>query len=545
MDVTFAAKTDVGRVREQNEDNFLIDRKMRLFVVCDGMGGHAAGAVASATAVNVVRELLVEHKPLIKSLDKKGDPDKRRELLALLDSAIRQACGRIYQRAQRNPSERGMGTTLSMLLLVGDRAYIGHVGDSRVYLQRDGAIHQLTDDHSLLADMVKHGRIRSANEVDPRFRNAVTRAVGVHETVEVDVLDLQVLPQDRFLLCTDGLTGYADSALLERMLSEHPSEEEACDALIQHANRMGGVDNITAVVATVQSCPRADPEKVRLILRALRGLTLFRYLSYSELLKIVNIAEERRVRQDEMIFTRGDSGPNAYVILEGQIQVQTSNVVIAVLDPGRHFGEMGLVDEQPRMADALATEDSWLLVIPRSSFYDMMRKNPQLAVKLLWSFIKAMTARLRLTTNELTLTKQLFHAVSPEEFGRMPNEWLPPDDMGLRPPRGDSAPIDMEAVEREHKRQTDPYAQIPAMPVSEDAEDDEEPAVIEPQRDTIRQVWRPPEDDTTDEEVDAAPSSDEDAPPPVPKDARPPSDDTLDERWGPFQGEDTVVEDVE
>ncbi|MFT7625914.1 MAG: serine/threonine protein phosphatase PrpC/CRP-like cAMP-binding protein, partial [Myxococcota bacterium] len=466
MDISFSARTDVGRVRENNEDNFLVDRKMRLYVVADGMGGHAAGAVASATAVNVVREILVAQKPLMASYEADRSQEQRKQILKVMGSACRQACHRIHQRGLRNPSERGMGTTLSVLMLLADRAFIAHVGDSRVYLLRDGAVHQLTDDHSLLADMVKHGRIRSANEVDPRFRNAVTRAVGVHETVEVDTLDLHVLPGDRFLLCSDGLTGYADGPLLEQMMSKHKDEDELCDALILHANQAGGVDNITAVVATVRDAPLAEPEKVRLVLRALRGLTLFRYLSYAELLRIMNIAEERHVKKDETVFAKGDTGLDAYVILSGQIQVQTSNVVVAVLDPGRHFGEMGLVDEKPRMADAFATEDSWLQVIPRSAFYDMMRKNPQLAVKLLWSFIKAMTARLRLTTNELTLTKQLFHAVSPEDFGRMPQEWLAPDDMGTRPPRGDvsiAEPMD-DLPPRPTGRQTDPYAKVPALP---------------------------------------------------------------------------------
>lgn len=446
METTFGARTDVGRVRERNEDNFLIDRKLNMHVVCDGMGGHAAGAVASATAVNVVREHIVKHADVLDSwLDPQTQTD-RHDVNKLLEKAIQSACYRIYERGRQNINERGMGTTLSMVLLLGGRAFIGHVGDSRVYLIREGAIHQLTEDHSLLADMVKHGRIRSPAEVDPRFRNAVTRAVGVHETVEVETVDLPVLPGDRFLLCSDGLTGYADAATLNKFVSADAEEEVICGRLVAHANQMGGADNITAVVITVVSVLDGSPEKTRMTLRTLRALTLFKYLSYSELLRIQNIAEERHVRQGEMVFAQGDMGHCAYVIIEGKVQIRTSNVIIAMLEGGRHFGEMALVDDQPRSADAIAADDSWLLLLPRSAFYDLMRKNPTLAVKLLWSFIKALTIRLRLTTSELSLVKKLFYSVSPDDVEQLPTEWLPPDELKTAP-RDDSGELHIKAPE--------------------------------------------------------------------------------------------------
>ena len=439
MHVTFSAKTDVGRVRERNEDNFLIDKKLQLHVVCDGMGGHAAGAVASATAVNVAREHLLQHQEAIESYRSNSGVTDRHDLLRLLEETIQQACFKIYERAQRTPQERGMGTTLSLILFVRDRAFIGHVGDSRVYLLRDSNLHQLTDDHSLLADMVKHGRINSPQEVDPRFRNAVTRAVGVHETVDVDTLDLEVLPGDQFLLCSDGLTGYANAATLKEIIEAASDEEQACQALIDHANEQGGSDNITALLTTVQEVPDCQPQKLRHILDTLRGLALFQYLSYPELLRVLNIAEQIQLTEGELAFSQGDHGHCAYVILGGRIQIRVDDITIAVLEQGRHFGEMALVDDQPRSADAIAAENSWLLIVPRSAFYDIMRKNPMLAVKLLWSFLKALTIRLRRTTSELSLTKRLFSEVSPEEVTQMSTEWLPPDNLQyVRRPRRDS-----------------------------------------------------------------------------------------------------------
>ena len=471
--VAFGARTDTGRVRDHNEDNFLVDKKLHLYVLCDGMGGHAAGAVASATAVNVVHESVVERQELLdRATPRPGD---RREVASLVENSVQRACYRIFERAVQNPRERGMGTTLTMLLLTGGRAYLGHVGDSRAYLLRDGSLYQLTEDHSLLNEMVKHGRVRSADDVSERFRNAVTRAVGVHESVEVDVIDLDVLPGDRFLLCSDGLHGLADDHTIHRLVTSAPDEDAACQSLIACANDRGGHDNVTAVVVSVLEVPGVDAAHVRLRMETLRSLVLFRYLTFQELLKVQNIAVERHVEPGGSIFHAGTIEHCAYVVLNGRVRIRKDNVVIAVLESGYHFGEMALVDNTPRTADATAVEATELLVIHRPQFYELMRKNPSLAIKLLWSFVKALTIRLRVTNSELSLVKGLYYSVRPDEVDRLPVSWLQPgepSEVRARPPEAELVP----------EPQPEPGPEPPPLP-EEDLTEPEPPPLPDPDPD--------------------------------------------------------------
>ncbi len=434
MKLSFGARTDTGKVREQNEDNFLVDRNLMLYVLCDGMGGHAAGIVASATAVNVVHEEIRAHRDVLKRFTD-GEPGvTRRHILDIVEGSVQRACYRIWERALRNPRERGMGTTLTMALFCGGRVFIGHVGDSRIYLHRDGAYWQLSEDHSLLAEMLKAGRIRSAEEVNERFRNAVTRAVGVQESVDVDTLDLAVLPGDRFLLCSDGLYAHADDAAMKAHLERSGDDDSVCAALIAHANADGGTDNVTAVVVTVDQVPNVDTDEVRLALRTLGSLILFRYLDYPELLRVMNMCEARLLHDGDSVFRPGEAEDCAYILLRGRVRIRRENVVVAIMEAGSHFGEMALVDSTPRTAEATAIEETSMLLMHRRSFFELMRNNPTLAVKLLWSLVKALTVRLRRTTDELGLLKGLYHSVRPEEVGSS-EEWLEPSDVAELPRR--------------------------------------------------------------------------------------------------------------
>ena len=214
MELTFAAGTDVGRQREHNEDNFLVDKKLRLFMVADGMGGHAAGEVASGIAVHAVRDALYEKRALIDAYRDDATAEQTSEVLRALEQAVQAACAAVFARAQAEPDKRGMGTTTTALLIAGSaerpRGFIAHVGDSRVYLSRQGQCHALTEDHLLLNELVRRGKLNKS-EIDGspyrQYKNSVTRAVGVYASVEVDTFDFDILPGDRFLICSDGLSG--------------------------------------------------------------------------------------------------------------------------------------------------------------------------------------------------------------------------------------------------------------------------------------------------------------------------------------------------
>lgn len=407
MDVQFWAATDTGRARDHNEDNFLVDKRLSLFVVCDGMGGHAAGEVASAIAVRAIREVVANNRDILERCKEHyHDTGLRRELLKLMEYAVQEACTRIFDMAQQQPEKRGMGTTCSMLTLRGRRGFIAHVGDSRIYLHRKGQVHQLTEDHTLANEMLRRGKVRDPSQVSNKYKNAITRAVGVYESVEVDTLDFDCLPGDRFLLCSDGLSGYLeDHDLMSRYLcpkgDEHPATQEElkeiCTRMIAFANSKGGKDNITAVCVGLSEGASDDieTEEIKLTMETIRSIPLFHYLSYKELVQIVNVTGKRVVPEGQWLIQEGDDGDELFVIMRGEYAVERGDQEIARLGPGRHFGEMALIDDGPRSASVRCVSPGTLLTVRRSDFYDLLRKDPTLAVKLLWNFIQTLSTRLR------------------------------------------------------------------------------------------------------------------------------------------------------
>jgi serine/threonine protein phosphatase PrpC len=409
LELKFFAATDVGRQREHNEDNYLVDPKLHLFVVADGMGGHAAGEVASQISVHEVSRVVRENEDLIARYASAPAMEGRQELVVMMEHAVQTACASIYARAQAEPEKRGMGTTTTALLIAGERGFIAHVGDSRVYLLRQGQVHQLTEDHSLINELVRRGKLKR-DEVDTspyaKYKNAVTRAVGAYESVEVDTLDFEVLPGDQFMLCSDGLHFY----LKEGDLPEILAADDVADApktLVALANAGGGHDNITAVVVRVETAGATSESQARASdlanrVEVLKKMPLFKHLTYKEVMRLLNVTVVKEYQPGEPIIKEGTEGEELFIILSGKVRLHKAEAFITFLERGAHFGEMALVDRSKRSASASAVEQSRALMLRRRDFYEIIRKEPVLATKLLWSFVQVLTERLRKTTEDLS-----------------------------------------------------------------------------------------------------------------------------------------------
>lgn len=411
-ELRFWPLTDVGRVRDHNEDSFLVDKKLNLFVVADGMGGHAAGEVASSLASRTVREALSNERDALVEFEQGHGGTTRKDLLRLCESAVQQACSTVHAEGVADETKRGMGTTLDSLVIVGNRGFIAHVGDARIYLYRQGSVHQLTEDHSLINELLKRGRLSREQIEKVQYKNAVTRAVGVYESVEVDVFDFDVLPGDRFLLCSDGLHGYLEETELGTLFEEVP-EDELAQRLIDLANERGGKDNITAVIVRVPD-DEAGVDKlareVNLKLEILHQMPLFRFVTYQELVRVLNITDVRSYEHGDPVVEEGDDGSEMFIVLTGQVSVHSGDTIITRLGQGQHFGEMTLIDTAPRSASITADEPSKLLAIKRRDFFDLVRKDHGIAVKLLWSFLGVLSQRLRSTSRDLGDARQQLEA---------------------------------------------------------------------------------------------------------------------------------------
>jgi protein phosphatase len=244
------ALSDVGRRRTSNEDAYFVDSDLGLFVVADGMGGHAAGEIASSEAVDTIYGMIKRGLESVPELRGPVSEERVRAGCRMMEGAIQAATYMLFAISELERDKHGMGTTISALLVLGDFAITGQVGDSRVYQVRDGVAHQLTEDHTLIAWQLSQGLISEEEALRSPHKNVITRAVGNRDYVQVDTGVVDLIPGDRYLLCSDGLHGY---------IKEHeiPSicalpGDEAVTEFIDLANRRGGRDNITAVMVEIE-----------------------------------------------------------------------------------------------------------------------------------------------------------------------------------------------------------------------------------------------------------------------------------------------------
>lgn len=287
-------KTDTGRKRDHNEDNYLIDADLALFGVADGMGGHQGGETASRMALEVMRrEIARADGDFDAALDRYREEEgahtqpisaaamRRTEELPAVDldatpstkdstepfrlvgpaagvvmtAAAREAGQSIFDAALSDSDLRGMGTTLTAMLYEDGRMHLVHAGDSRAFMFRDGRLEQLTEDHSWIAEQIKAGAMTEEEAKESKFRHIITRSVGFERKVEVDLVSITVEAGDCFLMCSDGMSNYVDNQELEQLLASH-WYRRAPQLLIDLANERGGDDNITVVV--VYACNDAD-----------------------------------------------------------------------------------------------------------------------------------------------------------------------------------------------------------------------------------------------------------------------------------------------
>ncbi len=240
-----AARSDVGMVRSGNEDSFYAhsSHEIGLFIVADGMGGHAAGEVASEMAVQIISRELGGLRNLT------GSEPRR-----VMTGSVQNANRAIYERTIEESDKQGMGTTVSVLMLAQSGHWlIGQVGDSRIYLLRDGALTQLTKDHSYVQEQVDAGLLTPEQARYHPYSNVITRCVGAGEEVEADTFQGEYRPGDVFLVASDGLTGMVDDRRLQQLLLSRATAGRIVDALIAEANYRGGLDNVTAIVVQVVS----------------------------------------------------------------------------------------------------------------------------------------------------------------------------------------------------------------------------------------------------------------------------------------------------
>lgn len=241
-------QTDIGRVRSTNQDAFLVDDELGLYIVADGMGGHAGGEIASRIAIEQVRDQITSQLLRYQSQEPQVHPQPM--ILNAIAASINFASAKIYEHSLEDPSLRGMGTTATAVKIIDNYAYWAHVGDSRLYLMRSGFIYQLTFDHSLVNEQVRAGILTREEAEVHHLKNVITRSVGYQEEEDVDTSCILLKSGDYLLLCSDGLHGKLSDAEISQISSKLGLA--AVDAMVRLSNERGGEDNITAILIEVR-----------------------------------------------------------------------------------------------------------------------------------------------------------------------------------------------------------------------------------------------------------------------------------------------------
>ncbi len=398
-----AGRTDVGNVRKNNEDSFYSDPERGLFIVCDGMGGHAAGEIASAMAVRTIVDALSRADDVRTRFAQSENTEDGSELMRVCEEAVLEAGKAIFDDARADATHAGMGTTCSVLLLAGRKGILAHVGDSRIYVVRKKALYQLSEDHTFVAEQVRRGLMTREQAAKSKKGNVLTRALGPVETIPVDMMMFDIDPNDRFLVCSDGLHNYfKDSTELLRLLIGS-SVDVVLERVIEIAKERGGHDNITAVLVDADDSSRTGDVTATAAGRiaVLKRVPLFQHMTYQELVKVLTVMQNEQREAGFTLISEGERDDRLYVNLQGELMVSKGGKLIADLPSGAHVGEMALIDRAPRSATVVCRTPANLLVMDRALFHDLIRKEPGIGTKMLWAFTQELSKRLRETNEHL------------------------------------------------------------------------------------------------------------------------------------------------
>lgn len=373
-------------------DQVLLLPRHGLLAIADAPSGGPDGRAGVRMALETVRTHVERNEDILQRFIRNPAPELRKRILAVIEEAFARAAQEIFAFARRR---QGMVVTLDLLLLLEHEAFIGHVGDGRVYLVRRGLVHQLTVDHSRgdeAAVFERGPEVESAVAGDRRF----TRALGPHPRVRVETLCMELTHGDRFIVGSSHLhRSIPENILNTRFVNEHL--DGMAPALISDAGR----SPVVAACAQLGSGEPFTPDSAQSRLAILAPMPMFAHCNERELRSVAQATRPRRFPEGTIIFEQGHPGTELYLLISGSVDIIKDGQQIVRLGPGSNFGEMAMLDEPSRSASAMAAAETELMVIPRDAFFAMLKGNPMLAVKILWNMLLRLSANLRATSKRL------------------------------------------------------------------------------------------------------------------------------------------------
>lgn len=406
---THAVVTDVGKRMPRNEDAHLARPEVPLFAISDASGAVWPGEVA----LDLLGREAAQIGAFEKAVGGGSASSARLGIGHFFEDAMNRASQRLREELAVRNEARGTATLLA-LTLVGPFAYVSHAGDSRAYLFRGGELRPLTTDHTLAMMQLKRGEISRDHYGKSPYRKTLTQSLGATVAMRPDLAELRMQTGDRFLLCSDGLHRLIDDDAIARILAAHPKDAEAAEALVTEANEAGGKDNITVICLTVRldraalaadmkasaagaaapTAGREEADQAPDIARQLKRCFIFAPLEDTELLRIAPYFDYQHFETDQPICTEGETGDSMFVMIDGSANITFRGAHLTTLEPGGHAGEIALIRPGPRTATIRAREASTVLVLTRSRFQEILRRQPSLGTRLAIPLMENVAARI-------------------------------------------------------------------------------------------------------------------------------------------------------
>ena len=375
-----------------NGEYWGIDPTGSIFVLAAGLGANAQ--TASKSVCEDIVSALLPHRTQLDTMASDVRPDSRQMLMSSLCGSMIRAERNLFEKSESSPQDKGLASTCDLLFLANGTVYIGHVGNNRVYLLRGDTGRQLTIDHTVYEYLRAQGKGEEKLS-HVTYKNRLIRALGMTGGAEIDTLQLDLKQGDRLVICSAGVYGYFQNATHLAQLYRYMDPQRASEFLVNYAMEHG-CEGDASVICVEISDPglRSSSLETDSRITALEQICFFRDLSYQEMLQIMPITFERIVSEGTEIIREGDVGEELFILVEGTCEVTNSGVRLALLDAGASFGELSLVDRQPRSARVRAMEACRVFVI-RASDFEKLTISGALAVKLLWNVAHELSGRLR------------------------------------------------------------------------------------------------------------------------------------------------------
>lgn len=387
--------TDKGLIRKNNEDSFLEMPDFGLFAIADGMGGELCGEVASEAAIKSLRSFVTENRAVIDAFQMNPSPENKAHVLDMLADSLRNANAFVFKEALQRGINGKMGTTLTVLLAIENTGFMVHAGDSRLYMIRNCEITQLSTDHTLLNDYRKQVGDYSG-VFDEKFSGILTKAVGIQEYVEPEKLTFAILPDDKYLLCSDGLYNGLDkefpdlhpffSGVFEDETKEKERLKEAMRSLTDVVFRNGAPDNVSIILVSAIASGNEETNGTQEFVKKfdmIRSTELFKDLEYRELLAVMAQVEIRTYNKYDVISKVSAADRELFIILDGKVSALKGTKLLKTFRSGDHLGDVAFLSGEMPTYNLFLDKTSSFLVLKKSAFDKIVSEEPAIGVKLL------------------------------------------------------------------------------------------------------------------------------------------------------------------